>query len=49
MLPQIVKEIVRANSFLLSIASPILHYMMSGRFAEGTTKQVSLEDIDAKF
>ena len=37
-----------ANSFLLSMASPVLHKMISGSFREGTTRKLSLEDIEAR-
>ena len=30
------------------MASPVLHKMICGRFREGTTRQLSLEDMDAK-
>ena len=36
------------NSFLLSMASPMLHKMISGNFREGMSLQLSLEDIDAE-
>ena len=39
---------VRANSFLLSMASPVLHKMISGSFREGMSRQLSLEDVDAE-
>jgi hypothetical protein len=38
----------RANSILLSMASPILHKMICGSFREGMTRQVVLEDVDWK-
>ena len=41
------RKTVRANCFLLSMASPVLHKMISGSFIEGTTRQLSLEDVDA--
>ena len=39
---------MRANSFLLSMASPVLHKMIFGSFREGVTRHLSLTDIDAK-
>ena len=40
------KQTVRANGFLLSMASPVLHKMICGNFREGTTRRLSLEDVD---
>ena len=37
-----------ANSFLLSMASPVLHKMICGSFREGTTRRLLLEDVDGK-
>ena len=39
---------MRANSFLLSMASPVLHKMICGSFREGVTRHLSLTDIDAQ-
>ena len=39
---------MRANSFLLSMASPVLHKMISGSFREGMRRQLSLEDVQAE-
>ena len=39
---------VRVNSFLLSMASPVLHKMICGSFREGVTRQLSLRDVDAQ-
>ena len=38
----------RANSFLLSMASPVLHKMMCSGFMEGLARRVSLDDVDGK-
>ena len=37
---------MRANSFLLSMSSPVLHKMMCGGFKEGIARQILLEDVD---
>ena len=37
---------MRANSFLLSMASPVLHTMICGSFREGMSQRLSLEDVD---
>ena len=39
---------VRANSVLLSLASPVLYKMMFGSFRERTTRDLSLEDVDGE-
>ena len=39
---------VRANSFLLSMASPVLHKMISGSFTVSTTRQLPLQEVDGK-
>ena len=39
---------MRANSFLLCMASPVLHKMLCGNFKEGITRRFSLEDVDGK-
>ena len=39
---------MRANSFLLSMASPVLHKMICGSFREGMSRQLSLTDVDAR-
>ena len=39
---------MRANCFLLSMASSVLHKMICGSFREGKTRQLSLEDVDAE-
>ena len=36
---QIFAETVRANSFLLSMASPVLYKMMTGNFREGMSRR----------
>ena len=38
---------MRANCFLLCLASPVLHKMISGSFREGTSRRLSMEDVDA--
>ena len=40
------KKSVRANSFLLCMASPVLHKMLCGSFREGATRRLSLTDVD---
>ena len=42
------RKTVRANSFLLSMASPVLHKMICGSFREGMSRQLSLTDVDAQ-
>ena len=42
------KKTVRANCFLLSMASPVLHKMISGSFREGMTRKLLLQEVDAK-
>ncbi len=37
---------MRANSFLLSMCSPVLHKMMCGGFAESNEKKVKMMDVD---
>ena len=39
---------MRANGFLLSMASPVLHKMICGSFKEGMSRQLSLADVDAR-
>ena len=39
---------VRVNSFLLSMASPVLHKMISGSFTVSTTRQLPLQEVDGK-
>ena len=39
---------VRANSFLLCMASPVLHKMLCGSFREGATRRLSLTDVDGR-
>ena len=39
---------MRANSFLLSLASPVLLKMICGSFREASTRRLSLEDVDGK-
>ena len=39
---------MESNSFLLSMASPVLHRMICGAFSEGMTRRVSLEEVDGK-
>ena len=39
---------MQANSFLLSMASPVLHKMICGSFREGTSRRFYLEDVDGK-
>ena len=41
------RQTVRANCFLLCMASPVLHKMISGSFREGTSRRLSMEDVDA--
>ena len=40
------RETVRANSFFLSLASPVLHKMICGSFSESQTRRLKLEDVD---
>ena len=42
------RKTVEANSFLLCMASPVLHKMICGSFREGRTQRLSLEDVDGK-
>ena len=42
------RETLLANSFLLSMASPVLHKMICGSFRESKTRHLSLEDIEAR-
>ena len=37
--------IMRANSFLLSVCSPVLHRMLCGSFAESKAKTLQLKDV----
>ena len=37
---------MQANSFLLCMASPVLHKMICGGFREGITRQLSLQDVE---
>jgi hypothetical protein len=39
--------LLRANGFLLSMASPVLHKMLFGDFREGAARRVALEDVDS--
>ena len=41
-------RMLRSNSFLLSIASPVLHKMLCGGFREGVARQISFQDVDGK-
>ena len=41
-------RVLRSNSFLLSMASPVLYKMMCGGFREGVARQISLQDVDVK-
>ena len=36
---------MRANSFLLSVCSPVLHKMLCGSFAESKAKRLDLKDV----
>ena len=39
---------LRANGFLLSMASPVLHKMLFGDFREGAIQLITLEDVDGR-
>ena len=39
---------IKANSFLLSLISPVLHKMLCGQFVEGDRRRVTFPDIDER-
>ena len=41
-------DTMRASSFLLALASPVLHKMLCGRFSESKEKKLRLDDVDMR-
>ncbi len=40
--------ILRVNSFILCVCSPVLHKMLCGSFIERNEKKLNLQDVDGK-